>query len=165
MARVIYRVPLVPQCGTLTCWYAAAQMITRWNRRHLRGNPRAGADIDTSAVTSTVCGGNIYINLLTPGAVATFARGANLRTTYQSLTPDGLAQLLNTCGPLWYGGRVRGYRGVNRGAHVVVITGINNDAVYINDPFPPNIGGQFTMDHTTLFQQLQSDGSIPILHA
>lgn len=165
MARVVYHVPLVPQCGTLTCWYAAAQMIIRWNRRHWRGNPRAGADIDTFATTSAVCGSNVYINLITPGAVVSFARTANLRTVYRSLTPEALAQLLNECGPLWYGGRLRGYRSVTRGAHVIVITGINGDAVYINDPAPPNIGAQLTYDHATLFQQLQSDTSIPILHA
>jgi hypothetical protein len=164
MARVVYNVPLIPQCGTLTCWYAAAQMVVRWNRRHPRGNRRAGADIDSAAVTAAVCGGNIYINLLTPSAVATFARSANLQATYQSVTSTGLAQLLTTYGPLWYGGKVRGYRGVTRGAHVVVITGSDGDAVYINDPAPSGVGGQFTYRAQDLFQDIQQEAGIPFLH-
>lgn len=164
MTRVVYNVPLIPQCGTLTCWYAAAQMVVRWNRLHWRGRPSAGADIDTPAVTGTVCGSNTFINLLTPNAVATFAQAANLRATYQSVTPAGLAGLLNQYGPLWYGGRVRGYRGITTGAHVVVITGCDGDAVYINDPAPQNVGAQFTYDAQTLFQQLRQEAGIPFLH-
>ena len=164
MARVVYNVPLVPQCGTLTCWYAAAQMIVRWNRQHWQGRQGAGADIDSSAVTNHVCQANTYINLATPGAVATFARHANLRTTYLSVSADGLARLLTVYGPLWYGGRVRGYRGVNTGSHVIVITGINEDGVYINDPYPPGVGARFSIGISDLFQQLQAIGSVPFLH-
>lgn len=166
MARVIHHVRLIPQCGTLTCWYACVQMIVAYHRRRTRGYSPVGADIGTSGVTAAVCGGNRFINLSVPGAVSTIAREAHLSQILMFAPRERyVAGLLEAHGPLWYSGHVRGYRNVQGGAHAVVIRGIDGDELLINDPAPVGSGWQGRMDFDTFFRQLPWIRGAPIVHA
>ncbi len=161
MATVTYRVPLIPQGGNRTCWYAAAQMIVRWHRDRLQQSTLAGWSIDTAPRTRAVTNANAGLN---PAAVVRFGRDHNLRMTCMSVTAEGLARLLESYGPLWYAGTVEGYRGASGGAHAVVITGIRNTEILINDPWPVGTGTRLTRSHDVFFQRLRAIGTAPFLH-
>ena len=161
MGWCVYNVSLIPQSGNRTCWYACAQMVVRWYRESRQQSTLEGWDVDTAARTTAE---RTLNRGLGPSAVYQFARAVNLRTTAMSVTADGMADLLGFRGPLWYGGDVRGYRGVNTGAHAVVIRGISGNTLYINDPWAPGVGLRHTMDHNTFFQQLRAIGTVPFLH-
>lgn len=163
MARqnVTYNVPLIAQCGNMTCWYAAAQMVVRWHRTTMQQCTIAGGGIDTDAMTGQVCTANQGLN---PTNVESFGNRFGLNMTAMSLTRDGMAELLLRVGPLWYGGDVRGYRGAHGGAHAVVLRGLQGDSLLINDPWPPNQGTQLQRPYNQFFGRLAARGEVPFLH-
>ena len=161
MGWCVYNVSLIPQAGTRTCWYACAQMVVRWYRESRQQSTIEGWDVDSATRTAAETALNRGLDR---HSAYQFARAVNLRTTAMSVTAEGMASLLGLHGPLWYGGDVRGYRGVNTGSHAVCIRGISGDTLYINDPWAPGVGYAHSMDHNTFFQQLRAIGSVPFLH-
>jgi hypothetical protein len=163
MGRVMYSVPLVPQCGDVTCWYACMQMMVRFHRQRNPGSSSIGSDIDLQRTTEEVCGRNVDINLGVPGAIESVARMADFRIHRIRSSSAGIESLLSAHGPLFYAGLTAGYRGVSGGAHAVVIRGINNDVIFINDPWPPGVGLQHSMNCDELFTTLQRNPELPLL--
>ena len=162
MATVIYPVPLIPQCGQNTCWYAAAQMIVAY-RRGLRGQQSPWTVIGTDRLTGIVCQGDQRLDLGNPQSVRDFARHASFRAINQwPQSAASLAHLLTAHGPLWYCGAAQGYRGLS-GDHVLVIAGIDNDVLNLNDPWEPNVGWQGQYGVANFLRNLPQVASTPLL--
>lgn len=114
-------VPLVLQRQTMECWYASVCMV---NYFHEQG-PRLGLPEKWEA--------NNGINL---GDFIRLAQVEKLQTVQmptQDLTAQQLEVFLRNLGPLWCAGHWDGV------PHIVVLTGVDNGTVYINDP-NPNVG-------------------------
>lgn len=112
-------VPYIRQTGPNDCWHAAAQMIFAYR----------GASIDPlNSVYQADAG-------LSPdcASIAALAKATGMSTlpiSPSSYTGPQLQTMLGTYGPLWM--PLQGM-----GAHVMVITGVEGNKVYLNDP-----GGQ-----------------------
>ncbi len=162
---VHHNVVLVPQATERTCWYASLLMIVRHHRRYLElregpfyrvtsGHPdlqnsSVGADIDTPEVAKIIEGGIFDSSkMLSAARVDVIAKTGNLKSEHISLTPAEFSRILCDAGPFVYGGRVRGYRRVNRGNHAVVVTGISgperSPILELNDPAPRGKGTRLT---------------------
>ncbi len=163
MGRVMYAVPLIPQCGDQTCWYSCLQMMVRYHRRGASSSSSIGADVDLPLTTAEVCRRNININLGVAGAIETVAGIANCRIHRVSSRLDNIEQLLNAHGPLFYAGIAAGYRGISGTAHAVVIYGIDGDQLFLNDPWPPGVGLQHSMSGSDLFAALYRTPDMPML--
>lgn len=111
-------VPLVPQLRSMSCWYASACMVAYYRK----AGPRLGLPQKWQA--------NIGINL------NDFVRLAKAEGLKPILVPPGkltavqLGTFLRNWGPLWCAGHWDGF------PHIVVLTGVTNDTVSINDPNP-----------------------------
>ena len=107
-------VPLVPQRLGNSCWYAAACMVSYY----FRAGPRLGLPAkwqENKGITP-----KDFIELAkTEGLLP-------LATTHQ--TNNSLYQALRYYGPIWSAGFWYGP------GHVIVLTGIEGDTVYLNDP-------------------------------
>ncbi len=157
---VSYEVPLVPQCNTMTCWWACEQMIRRWAGARASQHTAAGVQ----ALGQAVCSQNLSIPLGVPGAVNRIAQATGFRASRSSLTPQTWEELLTAYGPLMYFGRTAGYRGASGRYHVVVVRGIGDlDTLLINDPWEPGVGLQHAMNVVTFGMTFPRDDA-PILH-
>jgi Papain-like cysteine protease AvrRpt2 len=163
MSEVIYRIPLIPQDGPRTCWHAAAQMLVAFLRGRLVATTQVGLDQPAAALAVA----EDYFSLLPQGACE-LARHNNLRMKFVSPTPEVLERLLLQFGPLWYGGRLEGYRGMTEKAHVVVITGLRReekgDEITVNDPWPPGKGARLSFEYNDFFSTLTPVAGTPFLH-
>ena len=117
-------VPLVPQARNNSCWYAAACMVAYYREAGPRlGLPQVWQD-DTGVTTAQ------------KSALAR-AEGLSLfplpRT--KRFTNGNLYAGLKQAGPLWCDGDWDG-----GSAHAIVMTGIDGDTLYFNDPWPVNRG-------------------------
>jgi hypothetical protein len=165
MSEVFYRVPLIPQETNHSCWHACAQMLVRFrlgrNGAFTPGEPDVGRPEAASIV------GREESGMLPQGACA-LARQNNFRMEFVSPTPDGLEGLLRRFGPLWYGGRIKGYRGMTEQAHVVVVTGMRReqigDEIVVNDPWPPRKGARLSFEYDDFFSKLALVAGTPFLH-
>lgn len=111
-------VPLVTQRASMECWYASACMVAYFRRP----GPRLG--LPDKWVPNAGIG------------LADFVRLAQVEGLKSIMTPGGnltaqqLEVLLRNNGPLWCAGRWDGV------PHIVVLTGVDDTSVYINDPNP-----------------------------
>jgi Papain-like cysteine protease AvrRpt2 len=110
---------LVPH-GGMACWYAAAEMVSKY----LRPGPRLGLpDVWKRD------------NGLSPTVIDALAKAEGLRVVSRpdgGLTATILIELLRTYGPLWSAVNWEG------SGHVIVLTGVKGDNVYFNDPWEPS---------------------------
>lgn len=111
-------VPMVPQRRSMSCWYASACMVVYF---HIAG-PRLGLPVKWNL--------NSGINI--PDFVS-LATAEGLKTVVHAkvaFTEDKLETILRRHGPIWCAGQWDG------APHIVVLTGISEGNVYINDPNP-----------------------------
>ena len=110
-----YEVPnmrLIPQDKTMSCWYAAGQMIIKWRRRSLRMTELAHPDPSQVKRWKKLYNDNTGI---TNAKIIAFARDLGLRAVPPlSPTPGLILSWLKTYGPLWVNGK----------RHITVIAGI-----------------------------------------
>ena len=165
MSEVFYRVPLIPQDGNQTCWYACALMLVGFRRGRMGATAPAGREGERPSTAAAVRRDGS--GLLPQGACA-LARQNNLRMEFVGPTPEGLERLLLRFGPLWYGGRIEGHRGMTEQAHVVVITGMRReetgDEITVNDPWPPRKGACLSFEYDDFFSTLTPVAGTPLLH-
>jgi ABC-type bacteriocin/lantibiotic exporter with double-glycine peptidase domain len=112
------KVPLVYQRETMECWYASACMVAYYRRP----GPRLGLPEKWQANRG-----------ITPADFVELAKAEGLRAVrFPSgrMTEADLTTLLKDCGPLWCAGRWDGV------PHIVVLTGVEDDKVFVNDPSP-----------------------------
>ena len=109
-------VPLVKQQQTMECWYAAVCMVAYYRRP----GPRLGLPDKWET--------NAGINR---AEFSTLARAEGLKsflTPASELTSQQLEVFLKNYGPIWCAGKWDGF------PHIVVLTGVDGDTVYISDP-------------------------------
>ena len=111
-------VPLVLQKEANECWYCAACMLAYFRRP----GPRLG--LPKEWTKNKGIGPRDFVGLaLNEGLRVCDLPGRNF-------TASQLEDALRRCGPLWCAGQWDGL------GHIVVLTGIDGDTVYINDPNP-----------------------------
>jgi hypothetical protein len=120
---VSYSVPLIPQPTSDSCWAAAMAMVVSYHE----GRTVPPEEIAASA--------GIDLNMSYDWDVL-YAAAMNYglrEIPPASYTPGGWAGLLTDHGPLWV---------IETGApsHAVVLTGITDHTVQINNPWPPGTG-------------------------
>lgn len=111
-------VPLVSQRMSMECWYASACMVAYFRRP----GPRLG--LPDKWIPNQGVGLADFARLAqAEGLTAT-------KTPIGDLTSQQLEVLLRNFGPIWCAGRWDGV------PHIVVLTGVDGNTVYINDPNP-----------------------------
>ncbi|WNO10042.1 papain-like cysteine protease family protein [Teredinibacter sp. KSP-S5-2] len=111
-------VPLVNQLRSMSCWYASACMVAYFRE----AGPRLGLPDKWNA--------NSGINLNDFIRLAQAEGLQSVKSPTSNLTEQQLEVLLRNYGPIWCAGRWDGV------PHIVVLTGVENGQVYINDPNP-----------------------------
>ena len=113
-------VPLIDQARTMDCWYAAVNMVCKY---HVIG-PRNGVPAAWKANEglpfedfATLAAGEHLVPIKFPKAF--------------EWTEGELAKILRTSGPIWAWGEWFG------ASHIIVVTGVSNGQVLVNDPDGP----------------------------
>lgn len=120
MPVIKLKVPTLAQEKAMCCWHTSASMIWGyWQQQSGRAGP-----MNTLQRVYTDDTG------LSPQAFITLAKSVGLRNaptsnTYSSMD---LLRLLRDYGPLWCAGYWYG------AAHIIVLTGVDGNQVFINDP-------------------------------
>lgn len=111
-------VPLVTQARRMSCWYASACMVAYFHEAGPRlGLPKKWRD-------------NRGIKLADFVSLAQAEGLVPIKPPPSSLTELQIDAFLNIYGPIWCAGSWDGVK------HIVVLTGVENGRVYINDPNP-----------------------------
>lgn len=115
--HLILDVPVVGQQKDMSCWYAAACMVSYYRE----AGPRLGLPREWKADQG-----------LQPSAFPRLARAEGLevltRPNSHSINKEGIYAWLKLFGPVWCAGNWYGF------GHVIVLTGIDGDTIHINDP-------------------------------
>lgn len=120
-------VPLVLQQRSMECWYASACMVAYFRKP----GPRRGLPDKWAA--------NSGIQL---SEIVNLAKSEGLKsilTPVGTLTSGQLETMLRNFGPLWCAGKWDGF------GHCIVLTGVNGNTLYINDPSPAKGARQETL--------------------
>jgi hypothetical protein len=157
--RVFFDVPLRAQTSPDRCWLAALLMMEDWYYGVLPRSrrPRAVSVAEHMAINKLAPGTG-----LPPHGVPAFAREVGLHVVRREATAANVLELLQTYGPLWYPGMNSGFGGATRDGHVVVITGLDDNDLLINDPAPSHTGSEVVMDLDEFFRKLTPLGKPPM---
>ena len=125
----IGKVPLIPQYKTGSCWYASASMLAEWRIQSKGGlgtmtHPNAHSD------TKDMYKRNAALLAVGSGALT---RWLGMRTVPFPASHADWAATLSTYGPLWAAG-MKHWEGTY--GHVVVVYGVADTGLLINDPEP-----------------------------
>ena len=134
MLYAVPNVPMIPQDKDMACWYASAQMVIGW-RRKKKGKTTM---LDPSEIPVMV---EMYKadNGIDLESVISFGQTLGLREVpLMTPTPQAMNGWLHKYGPLWAAG-LKSTK-TNNYNHVVVITGIADTGVQIQDPEPKDHG-------------------------
>ena len=155
-ATIGYRVPLIPQTTSMSCWAAGIAMIVAWRR---------GISVDPVLIASNP-GGVSYLaqfqSGLNPNDATILRRWGFVTEPPQSYQPDAFGALLQQYGPLWVAASVPG-------PHIRVVTGFqpgpnaSTAIVAINDPWEvgmqvfrwPNRGAQYTRTYVQFTREIE----------
>jgi hypothetical protein len=122
MATYLMNVPTNAQVKNMSCWHASAQMIWwYWQRKTGRQGPMWTLPQEWKENKGLAVSVEDFIRL----AKAVGMKAVPRQPHYNS---GDLIWLLKRFGPLWCAGLWYGF------GHVVVLTGVENDTVHINDP-------------------------------
>lgn len=126
---VYHPVPVMIQPQSWACWYTSMQMVVRYYRSRNRGSRLRDPSEDQEV--QTLYTNNIGIGQGPNPAIERerIANKLGFAAVYMSLTNEGMWQLLEK-GPVIYAGR---WPGLSSG-HWVVIVGISDNTLAINDP-------------------------------
>jgi hypothetical protein len=132
MIYVVPNVPLIPQTKNMACWYASAQMLVQWRRNKTMSTERAITDPseDPASVKKWIAN-----NGINDAFIMTLVADLGLQAVPPLCpTSSAIESWLRNYGPLW----------VNGTSHITVIAGVDTgtEQVYVNDPWPPNVGKQ-----------------------
>jgi hypothetical protein len=105
--------------GRMACWFAAAEMVSKYHRPGPRYGLPAVWDDDNGLLIEQI---------------DRLARSEGLRVVPRPATIDreSLLRILKQHGPIWAAGTFGG------NGHVIVLTGVSGDHVYFNDPWEPS---------------------------
>lgn len=133
MATIVHNVPLVAQNTQFECWIACYRMVEAWYKNLGLQRPKV-----SRAAMIRFAGGEVPLK---EERIQDFARLVGLTIIHSPATLEDVTRLVRTYGPLWYPGLVHDHKAPTSG-HVVVITGIENDLVCLNDPYPVGTGSK-----------------------
>jgi ABC-type bacteriocin/lantibiotic exporter with double-glycine peptidase domain len=111
-------VPLVTQQQTNECWYASMCMVAYYRT----AGPRLGLPKKWAA--NKGIGMNDFISLARTEGMK------SIQTPFVNLSSQQLEIFLKNYGPIWCAGFWDG------AGHIIVLTGVDGDRVFINDPNP-----------------------------
>jgi hypothetical protein len=129
----VYEVPaidLIPQAFTMSCWYASVQMLVNWRQNQAQASLEWLVPPELDAQCRTIRDANTGIQ---NSQIVAMAKRLGLQAVPpESPTVDALHNWLRVYGPLWVNGKT----------HIVVIAGIDTEAlnVRVYDPAPVNKG-------------------------
>jgi len=109
-------VPKVAQSREMDCWYAAVCMVNYF----FEAGPRKGMPNTWAR--------NEGLQPIGFAALAKVEGLTEVKNVDQLWNETNLSQILRDFGPIWCAGNWYGF------GHVVVLTGVTGDLVYINDP-------------------------------
>ena len=118
-------VPLVSQRRTNSCWYASACMVAYYREQ----GPRLGLPERWAA--NTGIGIADFVRLAKAEGLSSIPFPA-----WSTLSARLLEMVVGYCGPIWCAGQWDGV------PHIVVLTGVADGNVYINDPAPCTVGAR-----------------------
>jgi hypothetical protein len=122
MATVQFDVPALAQEKSMCCWHTSAMMIWRyWQGVSGKEGPMNTVAPVYTANTGLPVSAQAFIVL----AEKTSLKALPGKNTYSNAD---LYASLKQCGPLWCAGYWYGF------GHVIVLTGIDEGTVYLNDP-------------------------------
>ena len=126
---IYHSVPIMIQPQTWSCWYTSLQMVVRYYRNVGRGTGLIdpSEDAETKALYDTNKG--IGDTATKKDERERIARKLGFTVEYVSLVAEGMWQLLKD-GPVIYAGQWPG----QSSGHWVVIVGISEDTLAINNP-------------------------------
>lgn len=124
---ILHQVPVMIQPKTWACWYTSMQMVVAYFRRPHVNGPRL-IDPPEDSEASQIFKSNQGIGN-TPDERERIAKRLGFSVGYISMSSDGLWGLLRK-GPVIYAGQWPG----QMSGHWVVITGISEDLIAINNP-------------------------------
>lgn len=149
MAYRVADVPLIPQQLNMACWFASAQMLIQWRQARRRACEAAHRD---PAYDDTLVARHQANDGLAVALVADLAQRLGLRQVPpMSPTTQAVEGWLRRFGPLWFAG-------LFPSGHVVVITGIDEAGLSINDPWPPKKGSRRVLSMPDFVRVLQPLG-------
>jgi len=122
MATHLLKVPKVAQRRSMSCWHASAQMIwLYWQGKTGRQGPMWTLAKEWNENTGLPVNAYDHIRL---------AQNAGLKKVprLKKYTTGDLLWMLKRFGPIWCCGPWYGFY------HIVVLTGVKDNTVYINDP-------------------------------
>ena len=122
MSEIRLDVPLLAQEKSMCCWHTSAMMIwLYWQGKSGRQGPMNTA--------LPVYNDNTGLEVTAQSFITLAGKTGLMRLPSKSnYSNDELVQLLTNNGPLWCAGVWYGE------GHVIVLTGISNGQVYLNDP-------------------------------
>jgi len=120
MAKIL-NVPVVAQPSSDTCWHASSEMIwLYWQGQTGRQGPM-----------NTISDNYVNNRGVNPTQFVTLAEKVGLKKVGKFdnfLSAAAIEEMLSKYGPLWCAG---GWYGPK---HIIVLTGISGDTIYVNDP-------------------------------
>lgn len=150
MFYAISDVPLIPQAKDMACWYASAQMLIRWRQERTQSCEMDHPDPSEDDILVERERAN---NGLAVNQVIDLAQRLGLEAVPpQTPTVEAVGGWLQRYGPVWFAG-------LFPSGHAVVITGILEDILMINDPWPPGKGTLTRMSLARFTQTLQPLGN------
>ena len=141
-SSIYHNVPVLIQPQSWACWYTSLQMTVRYYRQ--QGYRPGLTDPSENETTKAIYDANQGIGSGDATERERIARLLGFDVLYASLNPEGMWNLLQD-GPVIYAGA---WPGVTYG-HWVVITGISEDSLSINNPAQ----GRQTFDYNSFMGQ------------
>ncbi len=122
MSELRLDVPLLAQEKSMCCWHTSAMMIwLYWQGKSGRQGPMNTVIPVYNDNTGLAVSAQAFITLAGK-------TGLNRLPSKNTYSNDDLLALLKAQGPLWCAGTWYGF------GHVIVLTGVSNGQVYLNDP-------------------------------
>ena len=149
-----YDVSLTAQRTGMGCWAASIAMILGW---------KSQASFDPHLIAANSGGLNYTPSLTTglnPNDRYILQRNGFTVEEPMCYTTGAIDDLLVNHGPLWLAALVQlpGTSGLS--PHIRVITGMKSGRVFINDPWPVNVGARYSASFATIFvNQMESLGA------
>lgn len=141
-----YDVPLIPQMTNMSCWAASIAMILGWKKKMsipdeiIARNP-GGRSYMTS-----------YAKGLDPNDTRILRANGFQVEPPQCYTVQAINTLMTTKGPLWVATWAPG-------PHIRVVTGLQGNILYINDPAPVGKGSTYTRSFHQFFGAMENLGA------
>jgi len=143
---VQYKVPLFPQTSRMSCWAASMGMILGWKHNASYSDELIARNVGGLDYTTS------YTKGLNPNDKYILRANGFEVEPPMCYTREGILTLLRRYGPLWVATWAPN-------PHIRVVTGMNRNVVWINDPGPVNRGSVYARPFSVFFGAMEELGS------